>query len=112
MSGITTHILDVANGVPAAGVAVRLERRAGSSGWQTVAEKRTDSDGRVRDLHPQAPETGHYRLTFGSGDYWKGRGEDGFHPEVAVMFEVRDVAQHYHVPLLCSPWGYTTYRGS
>src|SRR5438094_695475 len=112
MSGITTHVLDLANGVPAEGVAVRLERLAESGGWVTLAEKRTDADGRVRDLWTDGPEAARYRLTFGTGEYWSRRAKTAFHPEVAITFEIHAAGEHYHVPLLLSPFGYSTYRGS
>ena len=113
MSGLTTHVLDVSLGRPAAGVAVRLDRQAASGGWTQVSQQTTDADGRVRDFLAGAPlETGRYLLTFATGDYFRARGTRGFYPEVPVVFEVGDPAQHYHVPLLLSPFGYSTYRGS
>ena len=105
MSGITTHVLDTARGRPAAGVPVRLERREGA-GWRGIARGTTDDDGRLRTL--PSIEPGRYRLIFDTGAY----NPDGFFPEVAIVFEVNDAAQHYHVPLLLSPFGYSTYRGS
>ena len=113
MSGLTTHVLDLALGRPAIGVTVRLERRADSGGWSAVAERVTDADGRIRDFLGGAPlESGRYLMTFHTGAYFRARGETSFHPEVPVMFEVGDPAQHYHVPLLLSAFGYSTYRGS
>ena len=114
MSGITTHVLDVALGRPAQGVPVRLEFLDGERGWVTLAERVTDADGRVRDLIAAgtAPEAGRYRLTFGAGAYARARGSATFYPEVPVVFEIRDPGQHHHVPLLLSPFGYSTYRGS
>lgn len=113
MSGLTTHVLDLALGQPARGVRVRLERRAETGGWAAVAERVTDDDGRVRDfLGGASLAPGRYQLTFGAGDYFRARGESSFHPEVPVIFEVGDPAQHYHVPLLLSAFGYSTYRGS
>jgi 5-hydroxyisourate hydrolase len=103
---ISTHVLDTVRGEPAAGVPVRLER--GLDGvWETVAEGVTDADGRLRELAP-AP-AGQYRLVFDVHAYL---GEDAFFPEIAVTFRVRDPGRHYHVPLLLSRYGYTTYRGS
>jgi len=112
MSGITTHVLDVSAGRPAAALAVRLDVLRGS-GWERVAEGSTDDDGRLGDLHrgPQVP-SGIYRITFATRPYFQGKGVATFYPEVAVMFEVIDPSQHYHVPLLLSPFGYSTYRGS
>lgn len=107
MSAITTHVLDTARGRPAAGVAVTLER-AGAP----IAHGRTDADGRLRDLLPaEAPlETGVYRLVFDTAGYFAA--QETFYPEVVVTFRVRDAAEHHHVPLLLSPFGYSTYRGS
>jgi 5-hydroxyisourate hydrolase len=114
MSGITTHVLDTARGVPASGIGVRLEIHLPDRGWVTLAERATDADGRVRDFVPagSALDAGLYRLTFATGAYQRGHGVQPFHPEVPVVFEVRDGAQHHHVPLLLSPFGYVTYRGS
>jgi 5-hydroxyisourate hydrolase len=111
LSGITTHVLDTSRGCPAAGVPVLLER-ALDSDWQPVGRGTTDADGRVRDLLSPAPEEGRYRLTFDTGAYFRAIGATGFYPEVSVTFVVGDGEQHYHVPLLLSPFGYSTYRGS
>jgi hydroxyisourate hydrolase len=104
MNGITTHVLDLAGGPPRAGLAVQLARRDPAGRWEPLAEAATDEDGRVRDW-PGAPEPtpGDYRLTFVTG---------GFYPEVSVVFRVADAGERHHVPLLLSPFGYTTYRGS
>ena len=114
MSGITTHVLDTAAGRPAAGVPVRLEVRLDGRGWVTLADRKTDADGRARDLVAEGSklDAGTYRLTFGTGAYFAAQGRETFFPEAAVVFEVRDPAQHHHVPLLLSPFGYSTYRGS
>jgi 5-hydroxyisourate hydrolase len=114
MSGITTHVLDTARGRPAAGVPVTLEARGEGGGWVKLAHGRTDADGRLRDLLPAdfALSEGDYRLTFDAGAYFAAQGAEGFYAEVAVAFVVRDAAAHYHVPLLLSPYGYSTYRGS
>jgi 5-hydroxyisourate hydrolase len=100
---LSTHVLDAAKGRSAAGVPLRLERRDGD-GWRHVAEARTDEDGRVRDL--PAPGEGVHRLVFDTS------GHSDFYPEVAVAFTVTDPGEHYHVPLLLSPYAYSTYRGS
>ena len=112
MSGITTHVLDTARGRPAGGLEVTLERMSG--GVEFLGQGRTDENGRLRDLLPdgEALEPGVYRLTFLTGDWFRAQGIAGFYPEVAVMFEVRDPGEHHHVPLLLSPFGYSTYRGS
>ena len=113
MTGITTHVLDTARGEPAAGLAVRLERRHGA-GWRLVGEAAPDADGRV-EAWPAAPdgaEPGLYRLTFATGQHFAAAGVDAFFPEVSVVFRVTGDARHHHVPLLLSPYGYTTYRGT
>ena len=113
MSGLSTHVLDLGTGRPAGGVNVRLERHSNTTGWTRVSEQVTDEHGRVADFLGGAPlQNGRYLLTFHTGDYFRARGEQSFHPEVSVMFEVGDPAQHYHVPLLLSAFGYSTYRGS
>jgi 5-hydroxyisourate hydrolase len=102
MAGITTHVLDTAKGRPAANVRVTLVRDG-----QTLFEGATDNDGRARLLERAEPGT--YRLTFAVGEYNPG----GFFPEATIVFRVDEPAQpHYHVPLLLSPFGYATYRGS
>jgi 5-hydroxyisourate hydrolase len=113
MSTITTHVLDTALGRPASGVRVTLETRAGDGTWTVVGRGVTDQDGRLRDLLAAGPATspGTYRLRFDTSAYFGSLGVDSFYPEVTVEFQVRD-AQHYHVPLLLSPYGYSTYRGS
>ncbi len=111
MSGITTHVLDTSRGCPAAGVPVVLER-AVDSGWQLVSRGTTDADGRASDLVLSPPEDGRYRLTFDTGAYFRAVGEAGFYPEVSVTFIVGHGEAHCHVPLLLSPFGYSTYRGS
>jgi 5-hydroxyisourate hydrolase len=107
MSGITTHVLDTANGRPAAGVPITLERRNGDA-WTQIGSGVTDADGRLRTLTGPDIDTGTYRITFDTRSYFP----DGFFPETSIVFDVRDAAQHYHVPLLLSPFGYSTYRGS
>jgi 5-hydroxyisourate hydrolase len=111
VSGITTHVLDTSRGCPAAGVPLVLEQ-ATDSGWRPVGRGTTDADGRVSDLLSAAPEAGCYRLTFDTGVYFSALGEAGFYPEVSVTFLVEEGQEHYHVPLLLSRFGYSTYRGS
>jgi 5-hydroxyisourate hydrolase len=103
---ISTHVLDAVAGTPAAGLGVTLDRRDGDA-WSAVARAVTDADGRVADLGP-ASMAGTYRLTFDTGSYLT----KTFYPEVVVVFSVRDAAGHHHVPLLLSPYSYSTYRGS
>jgi 5-hydroxyisourate hydrolase len=102
---LSTHVLDAARGLPAAGVAVRLDRREDGGGWTTLAEARTDADGRIKEWGAQ-PGTGVHRLTFETA------GLSDFYPEVAVTFTIDDPGRHHHVPLLISPFAYSTYRGS
>jgi 5-hydroxyisourate hydrolase len=113
VGGISTHVLDTAAGRPAAGVAVYLERE-GPSGWELVNEGVTDGDGRLPGLLPDGVElvAGRYRISFDSGGYFASSGVRGFYPEVAIVFEVNEPGEHQHVPLLLSPFGYSTYRGS
>ena len=111
---ITTHVLDTARGKPADGVPIVLEHRDAKGKWLELGRGTTDSDGRLRTLVPSglALEPSTYRLTFDTADYFRAQGRDGFYPEVTISFTVRDPTQHYHVPLLLSPFGYSTYRGS
>ncbi|MBI4424815.1 MAG: hydroxyisourate hydrolase [Elusimicrobia bacterium] len=113
-SPITTHVLDTALGRPAAGVPVRLERRKGGGGWEPLARGVTDADGRVADLLPGAPRpaSGVYRLSFDTGAYFARRGAEAFYPYVEIVFALEKPEEHHHVPLLLSPFGYSTYRGS
>ncbi len=110
---ITTHVLDLARGRPVAGVPVVLEVRTGTAVWRQLAAAVTDKDGRVRDWVPADAEltSGIYRLTFNTAEYLRSRGAEVFFPEVTVVFEMRG-GEHYHIPLLLSPYGYSTYRGS
>jgi 5-hydroxyisourate hydrolase len=113
MSAITTHILDVSKGCPARGVPVMLEQQT-ATGWQIVGKGATDEDGRLRNLIDSATtlQAGNYRLTFDTETYFANQQIEGFYPQVTVAFIVRNATQHYHVPLLLSPFGYSTYRGS
>ena len=114
MSAITTHVLDTSVGKPGVAIPVVLERKSDESGWQIIAEGITDTDGRVKDL--MSPDEiflpGDYRLTFDAGAYFAGKNLECFFPIVTIGFVIKDPAQHYHVPLLLSPFGYSTYRGS
>jgi 5-hydroxyisourate hydrolase len=107
---LSTHVLDATTGLPAAGVRVVLESRAASDRWKPVAEAHTDDDGRIRGLG--APGAGVHRLSFDTGAYFAARAVPSFYPEVTVTFEIVDAAAHHHVPLLLSPFAYSTYRGS
>jgi 5-hydroxyisourate hydrolase len=114
MSPITTHVLDLSLGRPAAGVPVALELRTEAPGWVLLGRGETDADGRLRSLLPEgaALEPGVYRLTFDTATYFRNLEVEGFYPEVQVQFMIREPKQHHHVPLLLSPFGYSTYRGS
>lgn len=113
MSAITTHVLDTALGCPASGVPITLELQSGDA-WTPLGRGSTDADGRLRTLLPadQRPTAGTYRISFDTAYYFAATGVTGFFPSVQITFVVADPAQHYHVPLLLSPFSYSTYRGS
>ncbi|MEM8865896.1 MAG: hydroxyisourate hydrolase [Planctomycetota bacterium] len=114
-SPITTHILDTAAGRPAAGVQVTLYRASATddNAWDELATGRTDADGRVTDLvAPGTLDTGDYRLSFNVAAYFSANSRPSFYPSVTIDFTVAAADEHYHVPLLLSPYGYSTYRGS
>ncbi len=114
MSGITTQILDTSRGCPAAGIETTLECHDPSGGWQLVGRGTAGADGHLRTLTrtDRAPSPGVYRLVFETGPYFASRSERSFFPRVVVVFEVVPGDAHYHVPLLISPYGYSTYRGT
>jgi 5-hydroxyisourate hydrolase len=114
MSGISTHILDTARGRPAAGVLVILESAGEIGSWAELARAKTDVDGRIKSLLPNAAtlRAGDYRLRFATRPYFESSGQPVFYPEVLVHVRIDDPAGHYHIPLLMSPFGYSTYRGS
>jgi len=107
VNAITTHVLDTSRGLPAAGIRVSLEVRFPDGTWKPLGKGVTDVDGRAKDLLPNDVKLteGVYRLTFDNLP-------EGLYPEVTITFRVRDASGHYHIPLLLSPYGYTTYRGS
>jgi 5-hydroxyisourate hydrolase len=112
MRSISTHVLDVSRGRPAQDVPVTLEKKEGPS-FTALDSARTDADGRVKELVPEGKLTaGTYRITFDTGAYFTSQGVEGFYPEASIVFVVRDAEAHYHVPLLLSAFGYSTYRGS
>jgi 5-hydroxyisourate hydrolase len=112
MSPITTHVLDTRLGRPAAGVAVVLEKLDAGS-WQPIGLGATNADGRLTTLLAEgALAAGRHRLTFDTGAYFQQQGVEHFYRSVTVDFDIADPTQHYHVPLLLSPFGYSTYRGS
>jgi 5-hydroxyisourate hydrolase len=110
---ISTHVLDLASGLPAAAIAVRLHRHEEGL-WRVIAAHRTDDNGRVSDVLSGKEELkrGFYRLRFGTRAYFRAKEIESFHPFVDVIFEVRNPQEHYHVPLLITPHSYSTYRGS
>jgi 5-hydroxyisourate hydrolase len=114
MSAITTHILDTARGEPARNVPVHLEMQGTDGGWRSLGTGQTDADGRLRDLLPDEfdLQPGLYRLIFDTAGYFEAQSLRSFYPHVVVVFLVHDAGEHYHVPLLLSPFGYSTYRGS
>jgi 5-hydroxyisourate hydrolase len=113
MSAITTHVLDTSRGRPAPGVRVALEQLNAQDQWKPIAQGTTDDDGRLRTLMPAgtAALPGTYRLVFETGSYFETQAVPSFYPHVVLTFTVGEDA-HYHVPLLLSPFGYSTYRGS
>lgn len=114
MSPITSHVLDTARGTPAGGVPITLEHETGRDQFTRLAQSVTDADGRVKGLLPDGATLapGRYRLTFDTAAYFRAHQTKGFYPYVQVVFEVSDKPGHLHIPLLLSPYGYSTYRGS
>ncbi len=114
MKRISTHILDIARGQPAKNVTVRLEKQETSGDWRVLNSARTDEDGRCSQLLPNGLDfsAGIYRLNFDVGNYYALQKIDTLYPAVEVMFQAGDGDSHFHIPLLLSPNGYTTYRGS
>ena len=116
MRSLSTHVLDAVSGEPAAGVGVSLAHRiesadGGAHSWVELASATTDTDGRVTDLAPESLSTGVHRLVFDTATYFTAAGLTGFYPDVTIAFTVTD-ERHYHVPLLLSPFAFSTYRGS
>lgn len=111
-SPITTHVLDVSLGKPATAIAVRISRSE-SGAWKKLGEGKTDADGRVSDLlKPGTLAAGVYQISFEVGPYFALSQRASFYPHVDIVFEIKKTDEHYHVPLLLSPFGYSTYRGS
>lgn len=111
MSTISTHILDTALGSPASGVQISLERLEGED-WVALGSGITNADGRVTDFTDGGVDVGVYRLVFHTERYCRTRGLETFYPFIPIVFAVDAADEHYHVPLLLSPFGYSTYRGS
>ncbi len=112
MSPITTHVLDTAVGKPAKGIAVTLERQDKKQ-WKTIGKGKTDADGRLKTLMKEGSLTaGFYRLTFDAGPYFRRHNVQAFYKQIPIQFQIHGSEQHFHVPLLLNPFGYSTYRGS
>lgn len=113
MISISTHALNTSTGKPASGLRLYLESRGGEGTWSRIGEGNTNDDGRAPGFIPAETvlQPGVYRMVFDTADYFKSSGVQGFYPVVEVVFEIRE-AGHYHIPLLLSPYGYSTYRGS
>ena len=113
-SPITTHVLDTMRGAPTDGVKVILEVYTAAREWKELGRSETNTDGRITDLlHEETKlSAGTYRLTFLTASYFKSIGVEGFYPHIPVVFELNGPAAQYHLPLLLSPYGYSTYRGS
>jgi len=111
---ISTHVLDTSRGKPAVGVSLRLDRREASGEWIQISTGETDSEGRCVQLLIEGNEfgAGEYRITFRTGAYFKLQDVEGLYAQIEITFLVRPGESHYHIPLLLSPNGYTTYRGS
>lgn len=114
MATLSTHVLDTSRGRPAGGIAITLERLNAGEGWTPLSEAATDEDGRVKDFVMSESDLGPgtYRLVFSVEKYFSELNQKTFYPEVSVAFLIEPGAEHYHVPLLISPFGYSTYRGS
>lgn len=110
-SAVTTHVLDTGTGRPASGVKVSLEAFNGSD-WRILGTGTTDADGRIESLGPEEAEPGRHRVSYETGAWFEERGTETFFPAVVIEFQITDPEQHYHVPLLLSPFAYSTYRGS
>jgi 5-hydroxyisourate hydrolase len=114
MSRISTHVLDTARGKPAAAVPVRLDRQDPAGKWSSLAIGQTDPGGRCSQLLPESEplREGVYRLTFDTASYFAASKQNGLYPVVEITFRVGSGESHFHIPLLLSPNGFTTYRGS
>lgn len=108
---ISTHVLDIAQGVGGRNVPVVLFKKAGDGGWKEVGRARTDENGRVRSFGPKNFDPGTYKLQFDMTRY-RSPAATPFFPEIDLVFAVADKAGHYHVPVVVSPFGYSTYRGN
>lgn len=113
MSQISTHVLDTASGRPAEGITIQLFGCQGGS-WSELAGGVTDSDGRITELLPEGEvlAAGVYRIYFDTAAYYEGQNANCFYPYVDIVFQISGAGEHYHIPLLLTPYGYSTYRGS
>lgn len=113
---LSVHVLDLQTGQPSPGIRVDLERRAATGNWQPLGSGTTDEQGRIRALVPAAAldqwAAGDYRVVFRTGEFYARQQQSSFFPEIPVVFRVDSARQHYHVPLLLSPFGFSTYRGN
>ena len=114
MSPITTHILDTSIGCPITNVLVRLEQQNQDGSWRELSSGTTDNDGRIMNLLPEEEvlDSGVYQMIFLTAPYFEKQGVSFFYPEIEIRFLLHHPEQHYHIPLLLSPFGYSTYRGS
>ncbi len=110
---LSVHILNLQTGVPTAGVEVELDQKE-KGDWTKIASGVTDANGRITALYPEQKtvSSGTYRVVFKTGDYYQKSGEKSFFPEIPVEFTMANNGEHYHIPLLLSPYGYSTYRGN
>ena len=110
---VSVHVLNTQTGKPSAGVKVDLEQREGDR-WIRLASQSTDADGRIGAFYPEGKpfHAGEYRVTFHTGDYFRRQQQQTFFPDVPVNFQVANTQEHYHIPLLLSQYGFSTYRGS
>ena len=114
MSPITTHVLDTSQGCPVSNILVRLEKQKTDGSWRELSSGKTDNDGRIMNLLPEEDvlDAGIFQMIFATAPYFEKQGVPFFYPEIEIRFFLRQPEQHYHIPLLLSPFGYSTYRGS
>lgn len=116
MNPLSVHVLDLQTGQPSPGIRVDLERKLAPGNWEAIGSATTDEQGRVRALVPASAigqwAAGEYRVIFRTGAFYARAKQPTFFPEIPVVFQVQDAQQHYHIPLLLSPFGYSTYRGN
>lgn len=110
---LSVHVLDLQSGQPSAGIAVALEQRVGTE-WRALATGVTNAQGRIAALYPEGKPVvaGEYRIVFNTGEHFARKGQASFFPRIPVEFSMDKATEHYHIPLLLSPFGYSTYRGN